>query len=327
MQVQAVAQKQDQLLGAHSGPPDPLGDAGNSATAEPLLPAARPLLRRPLSRVPPLQATPKRLADVLGPPPPVRVHASQLSEEEPLPGISTEELVEDTSGNALAQAMLLQARALTLLVGQISTASSDPLTDLQSTQKSFHEGDAWTSKAATRTGPTDGSFFERAYQAAARRMDPTVSSAQAAELSQQGPVMQRYLERYGGFSKNKELGLIQWQLTLALDLFAKREAKGADTIAQIMIMVKQWALDGRSDLAWLLTLQPDPPNSVFQDDQQIGASSLRPFSSLADQRIIATTLAYVKELDALTTKGQSSQSRRTSSRLHPGWTPRRLRGL
>ena len=69
-----------------------------------------------------------------------------------------------------------------------------------------------------------------------------------------------------------------------------------------MIMIKQTALDGRSDLGWLLTLQHDPPSALFVDHQALPLSSLRPFSPLADQRLVATTLAFVRELDTLSTK-------------------------
>ena len=41
-------------------------------------------------------------------------------------------------------------------------------------------------------------------------------------------------------------------------------------------MVEQLSLDGKSDLAWLLTLQHDPPASIFR--RALPSSGLRPFS-------------------------------------------------
>ena len=77
------------------------------------------------------------------------------------------------------------------------------------------------------------------------------------------------------------------------------DTKGdADLVAQLMIMIEQTALDGKSDLGWLMTLQHDPPSSVFLDPQALPASNLRPFSPLCHQRLVTTIVAFVKELDA-----------------------------
>ncbi|CAE7353024.1 unnamed protein product, partial [Symbiodinium microadriaticum] len=125
--------------------------------------------------------------------------------------------------------------------------------------------------------------------------------------SLQGPVSQgtmtQYLERFGGYSRDRSIGLAQWQCGLAMDLLSRGEARGAaDTIAMMMVFFEQTSLDGSPDLAWLLTHLPDPPNGLFMDRTTTPTTTLRPFSPLADQRLLATTLAYVKELDALTAK-------------------------
>ena len=134
-------------------------------------------------------------------------------------------------------------------------------------------------------------------------MYPASRPTSALELCQKEPVMQRYLERYERFSQRRDLGLIQWQLAQAMDLFAQGEARGAaDLISQLMIMVEQLSLDGRSDLAWLLTLQHDPPAAIFVDHQALPSSGLRPFSPLADQKLVSTTLAFIRELETLSSK-------------------------
>ena len=71
-----------------------------------------------------------------------------------------------------------------------------------------------------------------------------------------------------------------------------------DVIALMMVMVEQTSLDGHPDLGWLLTLQSDPPSGVFLDRQ----SGLKPFSSLADPKWIATMLAFIKEQDSLSAR-------------------------
>ena len=151
----------------------------------------------------------------------------------------------------------------------------------------------------------DGSFFDKVVAAAARRMDPSSlgGGAGSQAASAHHGTMTLYLERFGGYSRDRTIGLAQWQYGLALDLLARGEARGAaDTIAMMMVFFEQATLDGSPDLGWLLTHLPDPPNGLFMDRTTTPTTTLRPFSPLADQRLLATTLAYVKELDALTTK-------------------------
>ena len=77
LQLQEVASKQNQLIAAVQAPQQVQVKAADTAHT---LPAARPALRNPVCQVvPPAQAVPKRLADVLGLSPPVRPQASWLS--------------------------------------------------------------------------------------------------------------------------------------------------------------------------------------------------------------------------------------------------------
>ena len=198
--------------------------------------------------------------------------------------------------------LLLQAKALTALVSQISSASSNPLADLQAPSSLSTRGTAGRQKLQLELAARDGCLFERVYSAAARRMYPAMRPASASELCQR-----KYLERYGGYGQHRDLGLIQWQLAQSLDLLAMGEVKGAaDLTAQLMVMVEQLSLDGKSDLAWLLTLQHDPPASIFLDHQALPSSGLRPFSPLADQRLVTTTLAYVRELEGRVLENKAS---------------------
>ena len=68
-------------------------------------------------------------------------------------------------------------------------------------------------------------------------------------------------------------------------------------------MIDQVCLDsGRTDLGFLFSLQPDPPTSVFVNHSNMPTAALRPFSPLADARLVASTLAYVKELETLSAR-------------------------
>ena len=89
--------------------------------------------------------------------------------------------------------------------------------------------------------------------------------------------------------------------------FLQAENVGAakDAISLLAVALDQAVMDGgRFDLASLLTLQEDPPASIFINRQQSRLSRSRAFSPLADQRWVTVALAYVKELDVITTKRQ-----------------------
>ena len=307
-QVQALTQRQGkdppavQEAACILEPPPPPGLLGR--------PDRRSLASPIFQTLPGAPARPKRLADILGPPPPVRAPLPQpaledlAGHDEALPGITGDELQNVTS-EPLAQAMLLQAKALTSLVGQLASGSADPLLETPSSSSGFStRGTTGRLKIQADLGLRDGSFFDKVLLAATRRMDPTVlPGASAASSGRDSGVMTQYLERFGGYPKDRVLGLIQWQVGIALDLFARGEPKGAaDTLALLAVFIEQTSLDHSPDLAWLLTHLPDPPNGLFLDRATTPTTTLRPFAPLADQKLVATTLAYVKELDTMSLK-------------------------
>ncbi|CAE7908265.1 tri1 [Symbiodinium sp. KB8] len=228
-------------------------------------------------------AKPKRLADILGPPPPVRDLAGQ---EEALPGITCDEL-QNAASEPLAQAMLLQANALTSLVGQLASGSADPFLEAPSSSSGFSRREAL--KIQADLALRDGSFFDNVLSAATRRMDPAMMPGTLAAAPSRDPAVMTQL------------------VGIALDLFARGEPKGAAyTVALLAVFIEQSSLDSSPDLAWLLTHLPDPPNGLFLGRATTPTTTLRPllrpFSLLADQKLVATTLACVKELDTVSLK-------------------------
>lgn len=101
-----------------------------------------------------------------------------------------------------------------------------------------------------------------------------------------------------------------------------------DSLALLAVMLEQGALDqGRLDLGQILTLTDDPPAAIFTNKQVSQLSKSRAFSPLADQRWVTTALAYIKELDTISTKriemmaGASSSSQLgggSETQLGPG---------
>ena len=76
-----------------------------------------------------------------------------------------------------------------------------------------------------------------------------------------------------------------------------------DSAALMAVCLDQAALDnGRFDVALLLTLQEDPPSTVFSHKPMSTLSRARAFTPLASQQWITVALAYVKELDLISAK-------------------------
>jgi hypothetical protein len=113
-----------------------------------------------------------------------------------------------------------------------------------------------------------------------------------------------YLERYGGYGQQRELGMVQWSLAHAFDAAAKGEwGLVVDHIALTSVMVEQAALDNNKwHLAWLLRLLDDPPQNLWLSRGQTATGARRPFAPLCAQAWTTTALAYMKEAEVLTNK-------------------------
>ena len=215
------------------------------------------------------------------------------------------EAVRDPDQTNLAQAMMAQSTAVTALVAQLAGASQDPMTDLQLSGMSGSKGAAGRAKLQTELALHRGSFFDAVVKSMARRMAPTASAERGhQELLAAGVSGTRYLERFGGYGRQKELGIIMHQIMTAVDfLMSENYGAAKDCIGLTAVMLEQACLDGgRFELAQILTMQEDVPASVFTNRQLAMSSRSRAFSPLADQKWITTSIAFLKELDTISTK-------------------------
>ena len=75
-----------------------------------------------------------------------------------------------------------------------------------------------------------------------------------------------------------------------------------DVIALLAVMLEQATMDGGRffEVAQVLTLQDDVPYTVFTARQ--GSVARRAFAPLADQRWMTVALAYLKELETISSK-------------------------
>lgn len=210
--------------------------------------------------------------------------------------------------SSLARAVLAQSQALTTLVSQIASASSDPMTELSGTGTSTGtRGAQGRARLQAELAQHKGSFFASVLQSMARRMAPTSSTdLTPQEMMNRGICGTKYIERFGGYGRMREWGQLQFQVMTALDYLMDDNIGAAkDTVALLAVTLEQGVLDnGRLEIASLLCLQEDVPAGVFAH-RQIGATSRsKAFAPLADQRWATCALAFLKEMDVIASRCQ-----------------------
>eukprot|EP00435_Cladocopium_sp_Y103_P034882 s2166_g9.t1 len=287
----------------------------------PSAPAPSSVLRQPISTslaVP--QITASAVAKNLSTPPrtqapaPLGLLSSPQFQPPEIQELETEKRMPDQpiSSDPLAQAVLAQSQALTALVSQIAQSSGDPMLELSSGAASAStRGAVGRARLQNELAAQKGVFFNSVLASMARRMQPTVSAeGSAQELLDRGICGTRYLERFGGFARARELGCLQQQVMSILDCLQASNLQAArDQTALLAVAIDQD--QGRFELANLLCLQEEPPSTVFSNRQMNVLGKPRAFSPLADQKWVTVALAYIKELDVITTKRLelTSQSR------------------
>ena len=211
----------------------------------------------------------------------------------------------EPAGSDLAKAVLAQSQALTALVGQIAQ-QGDPLADVSSSSSTFFSrGAMGRARLQQELAAQKGVFFHSVCQNMARRMYPSQScDMQPMDLLHRGVSATRYLERFGGFGKSRDLGQIAWQLAMLMDhLQADNLPAAKDAAALLLVCLEQGAMDaGHLDIGLLLSLGEDPPSGVFTNRSLAPLSRGRSFAPLAEQRWISLALSYIKELDTITQK-------------------------
>ena len=209
-------------------------------------------------------------------------------------------------GSPMQRAILEQSKALSALIAHFHSVGNDPFTDLaSSTPSTGVKGAMAREKFQRELADGTGAFFLKVCHQIQRRVAPTARSfsdrSRVPDVSLLG-----YLERYGGYGQNRELGMVQWSLAHAFDAAVKEEwGLVKDHLAMTSVMVEQAALDNNKwQLAWLLRLLDDPPQNLWLNRGQTAVGAKRPFAPLCTQGWTTTALAYLKEAEVLQGKRQ-----------------------
>ncbi|CAE7377532.1 unnamed protein product, partial [Symbiodinium microadriaticum] len=202
----------------------------------------------------------------------------------------------DSQPSSLAAAVLAQSNALVSLVGQLAQGSAEPMLDAPSSTSV--RGALGRQKLQQELLSSPGAMARRIRQNAALRMNPTgLTDGDRATLT-------RYLERFGGFGKQRTLALLAWITAQAADHLAQGSAEtAADLLSLMLLTIDQANLDGGDmSFAWILSLQADPPSALYQEPHGPVAPTARAFSQLADQRWITIGLSFLKEIEAISSR-------------------------
>ena len=181
------------------------------------------------------------------------------------------------------------------------------MTELTMGSTAGARGASGRAKLQAELAQQKGLFFQSVLRSMARRMAPTSSTDLTPQQMLDREISGiKYLERFGGYSRQRELGQLQFQVMTAFDYLMAGQVEAAmDTIALLAVTIEQCNLDGgRMDLATLLCLQEDPPASIFVTRQLSTTSRTRAFAPLADQRWVTVALAFLKEMEVISSKRQ-----------------------
>lgn len=294
------------------------------------IPASVPGQGAMIAKVPSLSSgiTPgmraKQALALVGPPP----KAKPVPQEPPLAADVDEQQhlgsFAAASQDPMFSVLSQQSAALTHLVAHLTTG--DPMADLAATSSgatglSTHtKGVARREKMQGELASRSSNYFQQVQHQIYKRMNPSRPMPNSSEdVVKAGCTMASYLERYGGYKNAKETGMTLWILSHAFDAAAQDDFHATkEYLAILAAVLEQSALDGNWNLAYILSLMEDPPQTVFADRMVPLAATGRPFSPLIPPTWAAVALAYVKEIDILSTrKGEIKKDAAPSAKAAP----------
>ena len=306
-QMQVLMARQDQLESQSRGytANDVSGQQAVSARALPAVSAGL----EPAAALPLGMSYVQKAVSLAGPPPrhkEAKASARGLVEQEqgqsPVAGDRG-----GHGGSSLEAALVEQSTALTSLVAHLAAHTADGMSDLNlsssSSQTSGTRGVLRREKMQSDLAARSGNFYLQLMQQMHRRLHPGKPVPQnLSEL--QSLSMLQYLERQGGFRHRRETGLVLWLMGHVVDAINAEDWAGVrELVALTVVSLEQSAIDqGDWSLAFLLSLVAEPPVQMFQDRMVSMSPHGRPFAPLCPASWAATTLAYLKDMETLTSK-------------------------
>ena len=289
--------------------------SGHAASSTAVVPAVSAGLLASQGVAPPAPVPFAKAAKLIGPPPKIRPpHTapgeSGLQVSAPLPD------PEQSGEVGIAQAISQQSTAITALVAHL-TSGSDPLAELQVGGGTFGstKGVQRREKMQADLAAGTSQYYLAMMQQVHRRLFPAMTVPKDVSQLQHLSFL-TYMEETGGYRGCRETGLIMWLLGHIIDAASQEDLHQVrERLALLAISLEQSAVDrGDWQIAYLLSLAEDPPLSIYQDKTSIVSPYGRPFASLVPSAWSAVVLAYVKELEVLTSKkGEATSPKKAAT--------------
>lgn len=296
--------------------------AGGLMLASPKMPSLGEALRNTGGE----QPTPlSQLAALVGPPPKVRGPALRPPPD-PVPNGLPEDEPRDPfeTSDPVVRALAQQGSALTALVAHLTSDSISDLNQLSSSTSSSTRGVQKREKMMAELSSGSSQFFMQFQQQLHRRLHPSAPVPQTAEELIVAPAsMLVYLERFGGYKGQKTLGMTMWLLAHCMDAAARGDMKLClEHLSLTIAALEQVGVDqGDWSLAFLQSLVAQPPLTVFQERQQQVQMYSKSFGALTPASWSATSLAYLKELEVLSTKKVETAKKAKTEEAADAQTP------
>lgn len=308
-QMQLMMNQQEAILRASQlgGPATPAVEPGQT-----VIPArsALPSVSQGMGVIP---NGPSKAAQLIGPPPKAKQPnaISGPAAAAARPSVLDAEFLED-GNNVLGQALFQQSTALTALVAHLS--QGDAMVDLSSGSS---QGVSLSTKGVGRREKMQrdlsegtSSYFMQVQQQMFKKMFPSKPVPKTeAELAAAGVTMTSYLERHGGFRGQRENAMIMWLVAHIMDAGASADYHlMKEYTALLAASLEQATLDHSWSVAFVLALLEEPPGQMFAEKGPQVSSLGRPFAGLVPPSWAATALAYMKEVELLTSKKSESKT-------------------
>ena len=206
---------------------------------------------------------------------------------------------------SVTQAIFQQSQAMTALVAHL-VSNQDPLSDLASSSSTSlsTKGAGRREKLQQQLSNRSGDFFLQVCHQALRRIKPLDPLPETTKDLPKKAIFSKYMEKQGGMAGQRDFALVMWLLCQIGDAMVAQDHKGAqELLAVTLVAVEQASMDGgKWDLAYLLSLQQDPPQSIYTSRTSSTNPRLRSFAPLCPQPWATTALAFVKEQDVIATR-------------------------
>ena len=305
-QLQLVVNQQEAMMQTAKAPTATPADVPVFGT---VMPARLPPVSMGVSGSPGVDV-PKAL-QMLGPPPRSRAPNATARQE---PVIVPDVADEDPIGGAavVSQALMQQSQAITTLVAHL--AAGDPLSELSggasSSQGLHSKGAARRERMQQELANGNSTFFLQVQQQLYKKMFPSRPLPRSdQDLHAAGATMCSYLERFGGYKGKPEMAMVMWMLSHAMDAAATENYHMVrEYLALTVAAIEQSVMDGGWSVAWVLSLLEEPPVQVMSEKSTAISSLGRPFAALVPPSWSAVALAYLRELELLTSKKAEAKS-------------------